>query len=220
MKFLLCILGGDLQLVQVIFDVVVLVGVIVYVVDFGVKVINVFMIICLFVDWMVDQVVLGVVIWYVVVDKDVVIVVVVGNIGVSGLVSVLCDFNLLIDLSCLDDLWNWVGVILVFILLWWQFYVLLVVLFIFVGQLLKFSMFGLWVGIVVFGENIVLVSNLGDGVLVNGLFDVYQKLVVFSGISYVVGYVFGMVVLVCSCYFGLNVIEVVCWLIVIVYCGV
>lgn len=112
----------------------------------GVKVINILVIVCLFVVVLGDQWVLGVVLWYVVIVKDVVIVVVVGNDGEVG-----CGNNLMYDLLDLLDFWDWYQVMVVLLLLWFFDYVLLVGVVDVYGVVLDKSMLGLWVGVVVLG---------------------------------------------------------------------
>lgn len=98
-----------------------MVCVIVYVVNMGVLVINIFDVMCMSVCNVIDQCVLGVVVYYVVVDKDVVIVVVVGDGSKKD-----CKQNLIFDFLQFDDLCVWNVVIMVVIFLWFYDYVLMV----------------------------------------------------------------------------------------------
>jgi membrane-anchored mycosin MYCP len=210
-KFSPRISGGEPALARASVDVTALARAVVHAADLGARVINISEVICLPADRSVDQTELGAALRYAAVDKDAVIVAAAGNTGTTGSVAggTACESNPLTDLSRADDTRNWAGVTSVSIPSWWQQYVLSVASLAADGQPSKFSMAGPWVGIAAPGENIVSVSNRGDGGLADALPNDRRQLIPLSGTSYAAGYVSGAAALVRSKYPELSAGQVV-----------
>ncbi|MBS4728338.1 type VII secretion-associated serine protease mycosin [Mycobacterium sp. SM1] len=204
--------GGDPALRDASVEIAALGRAIVHAADLGARVITVATATCLPADRPVDQAALGAAIRYAAVVKDAVIVAAAGDNG--GSVGSLgagagCESNPLADPSRPDDPRNWAGVTSVSIPAWWQPYVLSVAALTPSGQPAKATMSGPWVGVAAPGEDVVSVSNGGDGSLANGLPNQRQRLVPLTGTGYAAGYVAGVAALVRGRYPGLTATQVV-----------
>jgi membrane-anchored mycosin MYCP len=203
--------GGDPALDGVSVELAALGRAIVHAADLGARVIAVPAVTCLPYDRPADQAALGAAIRYAAVDKDAVIVAAAGNNGSTGWLGggTSCESNPPADPGRPDDPRNWAGVTSVSIPSWWQPYVLSVGSLTPRGQPSKFTMSGPWVGIGAPGQDIVSLSNGGDGGLANGLPDHRGRLAPLSCTCYAASYVAGVAALVRSRYPNLSATEVV-----------
>ncbi len=202
--------GGEPGLQGVSVELAALGRALVHAADLGARVIAVPAVACLPYDRPVDQAALGAAIRYAAVDKDAVIVSAAGNNGSTGwLGGAGCESNPPADPGRPDDPRNWAGVISVSVPSWWHPYVLSVGSLTPQGQPSKFTMSGPWVGVAAPGQDIVSVSNDGDGVLSNGMPDHRGRLAPLSCTCYAASYVAGVAALVRSRYPNLTSTEVV-----------
>ncbi|MDI3313404.1 MAG: type VII secretion-associated serine protease mycosin [Mycobacterium sp.] len=210
-KFSPRITGGDPALRDASVEVAALGRAIVRAADLGARVITVATPICLPADRTVEVAALGAAIRYAAVTKDAVIVAAAGDNGFTGSAAggTGCESNPLADPGRAQDPRNWAGVTTVSIPSWWQPYVLSAAALTAGGQPSKATMSGPWVGVAAPGEDVVSVSNGGDGDLANGLPDQRQRLVPLTGTGYAAGSVAGVAALVRSRFPGLTATQVV-----------
>ncbi|WP_167098055.1 type VII secretion-associated serine protease mycosin [Mycobacterium sp. DL592] len=167
--------------------------------DLGARVINISSVICLPAGSGPDQSLLGAALRYAAVDKDVVIVAAAGNSGPVGLTA---------GTACQSNQGDWAGVTTVSVPSWWQPYVLSVGSVAADGQPSTFTMSGPWLGLAAPGENVLSLSNSGDG-LANGAPTDRGKLTPLSGTSFSAAYVSGVAALVRSRFPQLSAPQVV-----------
>jgi membrane-anchored mycosin MYCP len=164
--------------------------------DQGARVITISTVTCLGPDSTIDQNPLGAALRYAAVERDAVIVAAAGDAGSSS--GLACAPNPLSSNVTPEDPRNWAGVVSVSLPSSWQPYVLSVGAVTPQGQPSPFTMSGPWVGIAAPGQNIVSVSNAGDGELADGVPDGRDGMAPIHGSSYSAAYVAGVAALVRS----------------------
>lgn len=167
--------------------------------DQGARVITIPTATCLGPDSTIDQNPLGAALRYAAVERDAVIVAAAGDAGPAGTgAGLACGSNPLSTSATGEDPRNWSGVVSVSLPSSWQPYVLSVGAVTPQGQPSPFTMSGPWVGIAAPGQNIVSVSNAGDGGLADGVPDGRDGLAPIHGSGYSAAYVAGVAALVRS----------------------
>lgn len=202
--------GDDPEYARAIIDVDTLARAVVRAADSGAQVIDITQVICLPIDHIVDQQQLGAALRYAAVDKDAVIIAPAGDVGSTQTSSGTgCQSNPIGPSAAAHDARNWGGVRSVAVPAWWQPFVLAVGSVAHNGLPSEFTMSGPWVGIAAPGEDIVSVSNAGDGSLTNGSADARSQWTSLDSSAYAAAYVAGVAALVRSRFPELTAVQVV-----------